>query len=213
MSTITFLTTFLITADLFQIRHFVIGLMDPTVEKSHLRDKRILKLIKDVGGFKLEKIWVIKSKRMFGGMSGFVIKPVMFLSSKLLEVLDPKELDYVVLHEVAHFKFHHPLLLTVTQGVLIVSGIYMVHSGPLYIAFSVAFLLGIIYIQIARITERVAENFAASNIADPRDMISAIEKFEAQWMNRRRKRIFMRVFSWNIPYPEKKEIAMRYIED
>jgi hypothetical protein len=77
------------------------------------------------------------------------------------------------------------------------------------VAVIAAVLLGLIFIQIARVTERVAESFAASHMENPKSMLTAVAKFNDRCEKSPYKPL--RPISWNVPYEEKCRIANKYV--
>jgi len=205
-----FITIFIVIADWDQIALFVIALLRPSVKKAAFKDKRMLKIVNEKVGMKLSHITVITSGKMYGGMSGLLRKPKMILSSALLKNLNKDELEYVLLHEAAHFKYFHPIIIGLSQIILTVFGLYILQFFSAFSSLVIGVILGLILIQIARITERHAENFAVSHMGDPNAMISAFDKFEETWS----KVSFFKLkkfLSWNVSYGEKRRIAKKYI--
>jgi len=205
-----FLTIFVVLADWSQIWLFVEPLIKPSVKKIKLKNKEILRTIKEKSGLHLNSIIVIESEKMYGGMSGIPGRPQMILSSKLIKTLDKGELEYVLLHEAAHFKYSHPVILGISQIALIGLGIYLVREASFIITAIIGVTFGLFFIQIARITERAAENFSASHMSDPKYMLGAVNKFEKEWSNISLPKL-RKLLSWNISYKEKRKIAMKYV--
>lgn len=160
MNILVFLTTFILICDYAQIRYFLLQLLSPSVKKYELSDKDILALIKDKAGLSLEKITIIESDKMFGGMSGTPNMPKMYLSSELKRQLTIGELEYVLLHESAHHKYYHPIITLLAQFILMIIGTLASFTNPIE-AFIIGVILAILFILLARYNERVAENFAA----------------------------------------------------
>lgn len=207
MSQFAFAVTFLFLSNYFQVIYVLSNLFRPT-KQSRGTNQKILLFLKNNVGLKLKNYVVIKSSRMFGGMSGLPKKPFLLLSSKLLSTLTQKELEYVLLHEAAHHKYNHPLLLALSQIILASLGIYMSSYLELLPAAAFAIILSLLFIKLARITERQAETFAAKRVSNPKSMVSAIMKLQTNWGNKNL--WFRKYFSWNVSFEEKIEIANNY---
>lgn len=207
MNCFIFLIIFILIANWKQIIFFVVAFLRPKVKKTKLKNKWMLDIVKEKAGLNLKHIVVIESDKMYGGMSGIPGRPLMMLSSQLLKTLNKEEQEYVLLHEAAHFKYYHPIILAVSQIALILVGLYFVYRTPLCVAILAGFLLGLMFIQIARVTERAAENFAASHMENPKAMLSAVAKFNKRW----KKSLYkpLKLISWNVSYEEKHRIAKK----
>ena len=210
MNILVFLTTFILICDYAQIRYFLLQLLSPSVKKYELSDKDILALIKDKAGLSLKKITIIESDKMFGGMSGTPNMPKMYLSSELKRQLTIGELEYVLLHELAHHKYYHPIITLLAQFILMIIGTTLASFTNPIEAFIIGVILAILFILLARYNERVAENFAAKNMESPQAMITAVNKFEQNWKGGLFGRL-TKLISWNISYNEKRKIATNYI--
>ena len=193
-----------------QIWFFVLTLARPSARKRKLKDKKLSDLIRTKVGFKLNHILVLESDKLYGGMTGIPGKPLMILSEAILKELNKDELEYVILHEAAHFKYHHPIILGILQIFLVLTGLYFVQFTTTFVAIFTGILFSFIYIQISRVTERQAENFAASNMNDPKGMLTAVNKFEKSWAKSPHLKL-KKFLSWNISYEEKRSIAKKYI--
>jgi len=211
VSGFVFLITFIFIVDYYQIELFVLSLLTPSVPKSKNTDKSLLNLVRKKAGFNLKHITVIESNKMYGGISGVPGFPQMYLSSQLLQNLNKEELEYVILHESAHFKYFHPVVTAATQVILIALGLYLSNQTNIIYALLLAIFFSFLSLLVARKTERVAENFAAKNMENPKAMITAVNKFEKNWIKDDRAKLLKKFMSWNISYEEKREIARKYI--
>ena len=210
MNFLTTITTFILLANWFQLFFFAKNLLSPT-KKEVSKNKEILKIANKTG-INLEKFIIIHSDRIFGGVSG-ITKPFMMLSKGVLTKLNKNELEYIILHESAHFKYHHPLLMTITQASMLTLTILITYFFSYIAALLTSIALGFIYIHIFnKLFEEAAENFAAKNIKDPKNMISAINKFEKNWMgNSNVYPVTKKIFSPNLTYEAKRNIAKKYM--
>lgn len=206
-----FIIVFVAISDWSQASLFIEKLINPSIQKTKLKDKKILKVIKEKSGLNLKHITVIESDRMYGGMSGIPGKPIMYLSSSVLKNLNKDELGYVLLHEAAHSKYYHPSIVAILQIILILMGIYILQfTDSVTFSFIIGILFTFTFIKIARATERAAENFAASRMDNPKAMVTAVDKFEKA--QSKESLLKLRKFvSWNISYSEKRHIALKSI--
>lgn len=207
MGQFAFLVIFLFLSNYFQVLYFLINLIRPS-KQSRGKNKKILLFLKNKVDLNLKDYRIIKSSKMFGGMSGLPGKPFLLLSSKLLKTLNQSELEYVLLHEAAHNKYGHPFLVALSQITLVHFGLYLSNDLTLISSIFIAVILSLLFIQLARLTERQAEIFAAKRISGPRSMVSAVGKFKLNWGSKNL--WFRKYFSWNISYEEKIEIANKY---
>lgn len=210
VNTVIFLITFLSLSNYFQIFYFLISLISPKIKKVQLKDPDIIHFIKNKTKLNIPEITVLQSEKMYGGITG-VCRPSMFLSSKLIDVLTRSELEYVILHESAHYLYKHPLIIGVSQVILAILGSLISASSNLGLTFLIAILTTYTFLVIARTCERYAERFAALNINNPSDMISTVNKFEENWMGKIPN--ILRIFSWNISFKEKRNFAQETIKN
>lgn len=209
MNYLIFFVTFIAIANWTQIIFFVIALLRPEVRKTKIKDKWMLDTVKSKAGFELKNIVVIGSDKMYGGMSGVPGSPLMMLSSELLKTLNKDELEYVLLHEAGHFKYHHPIILALSQIILIAIGFFLSSQVNLLQSILLGGVFALALIRIARVTEAAAENFAASRMDNPKAMLTAVAKFNDRWKTSPYKSL--RPISWNVTYEEKCRIAKKYV--
>lgn len=177
------------------------------------RDENLSKMIRDKTGLKLNKIRIIKSDKKFGMMVGLV-KPVMVLSSDLFNNFNKNELEYVVLHEAGHYQLKHSIkelfywLLLLILGIVAISFIHyygLLLTGILVLSFA------ILLTQVGRSHEYQSDRYALKRITNPVGMITATEKFAAQYGNPRLNLVRI-LFYRGVPYQNRMEIAEKEIE-
>lgn len=149
-----------------------------------IKDKTLLDLIFKKTGLQLTSIRISSSSKLWGMMIGLPKYPYMILSRAVYENFNKDEVEYVVLHETGHYVLAHSAKLAVLYVSLLSIGFVIISSSNIFfIWMSVAFVIGMIMIQISRIFEYEADNFTVSHITNPQGMITATRKFENAYKN------------------------------
>lgn len=108
-------------------------------------------------------------------------RPIMILSSALYKTFNNSEKEYVILHEAGHSKLNHSIKEAVVFIVLFIVMVFVQRdffaTNSLFTALLLGVAAGISNIQIARLFEHEADNFAVRRMADPQGMIGATKKF------------------------------------
>jgi len=161
-----------------------------------ISDDKTMDLIKDKAGVSIKKICIVQSEKPYGLMVGIPARPILILSSNLYETFTKDELEYVFLHEAAHYKYLHSVREVIFSILLIFVGIIVVFALPVQ-AFSfvitvmLGVILGIINVQFAYLSELQADRFAIRNMSNPPALITAIEKFKEAWNGRGSRSTFL----------------------
>lgn len=165
-----------------QLKLFFSSLHSPKGQETSLSDPKLLSLVQSKTGYKLDKIYLASSDKLFGVMPSF-LKPHLIISRALYENFDADELEYVLLHEMAHFLLHHVLTESLAGLLFLISGITMITifglSLPLVILLG--FIFAIAMIRFGRLHEYEADEYSLSRMSNPRGMITATDKFQAQY--------------------------------
>lgn len=164
-------------------------------------------------GIPLKNISLIESDKPFAMMMGYPGNPRMILSRYLYKTFSRDELEYVILHETAHYKYNHSLLelgIFVFSYVCCAGLFYFVQDAFIWPISIPVFALVLIVsnIQFARLFERQADTYAAAHMHNPHGMISATHHFRSFYGNippegSRRHWLFYR----GTPYSERIAIA------
>lgn len=142
------------------------------------KDKKLLDVVFKKTGLRLASVRISSSSKLFGMMIGLPRYPYMILSQGLYNSFNQHELEYVLLHESAHYILAHSAKIAVlfisflTIGFVCISTIEV----PLVWIFT-ALIIGLIQIQMSRICEYEADNFTVKKITNPKGMITATQKF------------------------------------
>lgn len=153
-----------------------------------LSDAKITKLVRDKTGTSIKTIHIVQAKKPYGLMVGIPTKPILILSSKLYETFTEDELEYVILHEAAHYKYLHSIREVIFSILLIAIGTILILELPapetlfsaaiaILAAIVSGIILGIINIQFAYLSELQADKFAIRNMSNPAAIATAIKKF------------------------------------
>lgn len=166
----------------------------------------------------MENIRIMNSEKPFAQMAGLPGNPFMIISKNLYTTFSKDELEYVILHETAHYKYNHTLkelgvfmfsYLTCALIVMLVKDSFAwIISIPL-----LTLAITISNIQIARLFEHQADEYAARTMHNPHGMISATKRFMSFYgtippETSRRRKLFYR----GTPYSERIRIAEKEIE-
>lgn len=175
------------------------------------------KLIENTG-ISLQNISIINSDRPFAQMAGLPGRPFMIISKNLYTTFSKDKLEYVILHETAHYKYNHTLkeLGVFIFSYLFCSLIFMLVKDSFAWIITIPLLATVIAvsnIQIARLFERQADEYAARKMRNPHGMISATKHFMHFYGTNppetsRRRKLFYR----GNPYSERIRIAEKEIE-
>lgn len=174
-----------------------------------ITDKKLLEVIYKKTGLHIASIRVSSSPKPWAMMIGLPRHPCMILSQKLYESFNKDEIEYVLLHETGHYILAHSAKLAIlylsylTIGFIIISNIQL----P-FVWIGIAVIIGLIQIQMSRIYEYEADNFAVSHMTNPKGMITATRKFEETYKHfdviRHDEDTFLgRLIYMGIPYNER----------
>ena len=208
-----YILVFIFTANWAPILLFISSLRNPRETSKVIVDKALFNLLKQKAGIKISSIKILNSKKFFGMMIGIPTKPILIMSRNVYERFNKDEIEYVILHEIGHYILGHSVKLAVLQIIFIIIGLSVLLSIPtqtiyLVLAPFFAVIFGIIYIQIARITEYEADNYALKKIKDPKGMITASKKFRAANTSVVVKHSLLgKLFSVGVPYSQRIKMA------
>lgn len=178
-----------------------------------LSDAKIAKFIKDRAGILIKTIYIVQSAKPYGLMVGIPTKPILILSSNLYKTFTEDELEYVLLHEAAHYKYLHSIREVIFSILLLTIGIILILTLSVpAISFTTTIvsgiLLGIINIQFAYISELQADKFAIRNMKNPAAIVTMVEKFKkARHGHEVRNTIPGILFQRNTSYKKRIQIA------
>ncbi len=196
----------------FQIGAFVKHLSQPKKLIKIIRDNQISSLVKNKTGLSLKRIIVFNSEKMFGMMPGIPLWPELILSSRMIKELNKDELEWVILHEVAHCVFWHVPKTFLIQVFVWAIGLWLTSlSQSLILVLLFSLTLSLLSIQVFRLLEWEADKFAINNVDNPQGVITAQEKFKK--LNGKlsfyQKGIFRQLFYWNILPAQRIELAQK----
>lgn len=151
---------------------------------SIIEDQSITKTIKDKTGINIPKININETPHPYGMMIGIPGSPQLFLSRGLYKTFAKNEIEYVLLHEVGHYKYHHSLSELFLGLFFLVSGIFIIKkikNMEFAVFFSIFFalFLGILMIQFGKLHEIEADIYTARNMTNPEGMINATNRFRS----------------------------------
>jgi Zn-dependent protease with chaperone function len=175
------------------------------------------KLIENTG-IPMSHIRIVNSDKPYAMMAGLPGNPQMIISKNLYSTFSKDELEYVILHETAHYKYNHTLkeLGVFIFSYLFCALIFMIVKDSFAWIVSIPLLalaITISNIQIARLFEHQADEYAARKMHNPHGMISATKRFMAFYGSNppetsRRRKLFYR----GNPYSERIRIAEKELK-
>ncbi len=165
-----------------QINLFLSSLGKGKKPITFIKDSNISELLLEKARVKINKIKISESSLFFGAMVGIPGKPQLFISRKLYEDFNKDELEYVVLHEVGHYKLGHSIKELALGILFFVTGSFiLIKFSSLLLAVLLGLFFGILMIQIAKLKEIEADNFALKRVDKPQGMITATQKLFKAW--------------------------------
>jgi len=153
-----------------------------------------------------------EKKKMIGFMiSSPPFKPVVIFSEKLYRSFDNDEMQWVILHESAHYLMLHNLRFIIVQLILFLTWVYLFYwlKTSFIITVLIFIVLSLIYIQLAKIFEYQADIYAAKNMDNPKGMITGNIKMMKANKGFFSNKIIRYLLYIAVPYEERIEIAKR----
>src|SRR5260221_1372957 len=150
-------------------------------------DEHILNFIYKKTRLKLSYFWLYDSSRSsYAVIAGIPGWPQVFISLNAYKNFTRDELEWLLLHEIGHYKLWHSIREAVQQLLFIVLGVFILTtitssymSNLLSIVLAIVF--GIIGLQLAKQNEYEAERFALSRLDNPQGMITSGKKSIEEW--------------------------------
>lgn len=146
------------------------------------KDNKIRDLVLDKTGVYILATKISETPKLFGMMIGIPTKPQLILSRGLYDSFSPDEIEYVVLHEIGHYKLWHGVKELIAGIVLFAIGIVLLKPIDLFpftllLAVTLGVFFGILMIRLGRVHEYQADNYSLNRITNPKGMIQATNKF------------------------------------
>lgn len=212
-----FIAIYFYFSNWFQIESFYKQFFGSRKSPRKTVNSRLSDLIYEKSGLEIRDFLIFDSEKLFALMPGIPSRPSMIFSKKLYETFSKEELEYVTLHETAHCLKWHVLKFAILQLGIGIFGILTIYFFPInnlsiFMSIITGVFYAIVFVQLGRYFEKEAEEFAASNIKNPEDMISAVERFKRGYPKTNYFLIRRFLFGWNIFPEEKIEIAKRELE-
>lgn len=184
---------------------------------SVLHDRRTLTKVQEKTGIQFYQTLVIQSGLPYAQMWGFPGRPTMLVSSMLLTEFNAEEREYVYLHEIGHYHYQHSIKEAVVFVLMYILGaiILLFLSSTLVVsllAVLIGAITGIWNIQIARLFEYQADQFALSHLENPHAMKSATEKFKKAYPGVPEHSLKRMLFYRGVPYSERIKMAEEKIK-
>lgn len=180
-----------------------------------VRDKWVIKILKEKASMNIENIKILNSNLLFGMMAGIPGHPQLMLSEKLYEDFSKDELEYVLFHEAGHYKLGHSVIELSVGMLLLILGIFILISfqSNILFAISLGLLFGILMIQFGRLKEIQADTFSLKRMINPEGMVTATNKFFRAWKSRSSKnKLILFLFYRGNPYTNRIKMAKKEIQ-
>lgn len=177
-----------------------------------IKDKDLIDLIYSKTGLTLPYFTILETDQLFGQMIGIPGKPQMTLSKSLYKEFNKSESEYVVLHEVGHYKLGHSIseFIYVLFFLLIGSLVISLYRFDLLVSIFLGIVVAIIFISIARLHEYEADDYSVKRMSDPNGMITATDKFRNYWNSPNE--LLRILFYRGVPYEKRIENAKKEIK-
>lgn len=175
ISIILFIIIYFFFCNWIQLYYLAGNLIKPGVRLTVVDGKGMLTKLNHKTGLKMTIKTMPEKNKMIGFMvSSKPFPPVMIFSERLYAGLNNDEFEWVALHESGHYLMWHNLKLALTQLSILFIGMIIINflQNILLTPPLPAFLLGYVYIQLAKIFEYQADYYAVSNMDNPNGMIT-----------------------------------------
>ncbi len=186
-----------------------------------IENEQIRQLINKKTGTDIRLIKISESNRPFGMMIGIPGKPQLILSRNLYDTFTPGEMEYVLLHEVGHYKLWHGVVELIAGTILLAIGILVLRKispfpTSILSAIALGVVFGIIMIRLGKAHEYQADNFSLKNMTNPEGMIQATNKFRGFYRKRsyteNNNKLISFLFYRGNPYNNRIKMAQTEIE-
>jgi Zn-dependent protease with chaperone function len=200
-----------------QMRLFVSGLGKKSIVTPIPHPDAFQHMIQGTG-IALKNCKIIDSEKPFAAMFGFPGNPYMVLSKNLYTTFKKDELEYVILHEAAHYKYNHSLkeLCVFLFSYLFCALLFAFVKDTFAWIITIPLLTLVIVIsniQIARLFEYQADEYAARTMKNPQGMITATRRFiKFYGENPPESSLKRKLFYRGTPFSERIRIAKKEIE-
>lgn len=199
-----------------QIRYLLGNLIKPNNDKIiPFENNELLARMRKKTKLQLSIKILDEKKKMIGFMiSSPPFKPVMLFSEKLYQSFNDDEMQWVTLHESAHYLMLHNLRFIIVQLTLFLTGVYLFYwlETSLIITVLIFIVLSFLYIQLAKIFEYQADNYAAKNMDNPKGMITGnikMMKANTGFFSNKILRYFLYIA---VPYEKRIKIAKKQLK-
>lgn len=167
-----------------QLSLFVSGIGKDKPLVRTIEDKNITQLVLEKTGVKIDTILLSESSRPFAAMVGIPGRPQLILSQSLYHAFSHDQLEYVLLHEIGHNQLQHTVVELILGSAFLMAGIKTLKKYPaLPLSVALGVLCGIAMIQVGRIYEVQADQYALVKIENPQGMMSASQAFKNYYDN------------------------------
>lgn len=144
---------------------------------------------------KLPSIRIFHSKYPFS--AAVQIPTMIVVSDKLVKLLDKKELQYILLHELGNLHGYHPLMML---GYFVSSTLAFAFIQPSWFFVIVMSIINsLVALKLHRVLEEEADTFALEHLEDSQYMIDAVKKL-AKFHKPKRESSLQELFALNSSY-------------
>lgn len=178
-----FFLIFIYTFSWIPINLFLSSLKKEKNPITIINNQEIEDLIFGKTNINLQTIKISETTQPFGIMIGIPTKPQLILSRELYNSFDRDELEYVILHEIGHYKLRHTIIELIAVTLLLIIGILILKKikascYSIIIAVILGLVFGVFMNRLDYSHEIEADNFTLNKISNPLGMIEATKKFQ-----------------------------------
>ncbi|MDO8609901.1 MAG: M48 family metalloprotease [bacterium] len=211
---IIYLLFYITICNLFQIKYLLSNLINPKKKLVDIKENSLIKKINNKTGLKIIIKIMCEEEKMIGFMvSSPPFKPMMIFSKKLYENFNSDELEWVMLHESAHYLMWHNLKFALVQIIYLIISLWLVFEFKISFIISIVLFVisSILYVHTVRIFEYQADYYAATHMDNPKGMITGnIKMRKANTMLDGNN--WKHLFTIGVPYEERIKMAEKQLQ-
>jgi Zn-dependent protease with chaperone function len=195
-----------------QISLFVSGMGQKRSPATRVENLELTQTIAAKTGVDLPYFYISDSEKVWGMMAGIPGRPTMVLSRPLYESFTMDELQFVVLHEMGHYKNQHSVKEFFVSLILLGISFNLLKKmhktrPALITAVCLGFFFGVLAIQYGMVNERQADHYAITRMDHPSGAVEAAYRFRDAYNQPDHDDLLHRLLFRRIPYYERVENA------
>lgn len=172
-----FILIYLLLCNWFRIKSLLSAFLHPKKKIRRIKDQWIIDTIKKKTGLTIKNITIFETDKLFGMMAGIPTKPIMILSRGIYKEFKKWELEWVILHEAAHYILWHSAKMASFQLGSVLLGIFLLnYFQSAFYSIILATILAFFFIRYSKQYEHEADKYAIEKVDNPKGVITAQEK-------------------------------------